>query len=345
MENWVVSRGGRRVNLATEIFHCLVHLTGRPRRASLENHMLDKMGHAVCRGTLAPTAHSHPDFDADNRGFGPLLHQKMQTTGQNLAGRGRRGRVGSSAAADHCWVYNGQGKKSEKSNSAVHTVSFRAFAGKYLPHCRNIYHKANIMTFPLIEPRLRRNLDRPLLLAMFLLMGLSIATVYFAKGFPAPAVRQGVYFIVGLVLMVYVAAQDYNKIARFANFLYWGNILVLIGVLFIPAVKGSSRWIPVPIPGMDLKLQPSEFVKVVIILTLSAYVVQMGGRIREFPYLLRSLAHIALPVGLIMKQPDLGTGLVVIAIWAGIVFLAGANWKHMVGPCACRFRCFLGHFG
>lgn len=188
------------------------------------------------------------------------------------------------------------------------------------------------MTFPLIEARLRRNLDQPLLLAVVLLFAISIATIYFAKGFPAPAIRQGVYFFIGIILMVYIAALDYSKIARFNNFLYAGNILVLLFVkLFVPEVKGASRWIPIPIPGMDFKLQPSEFVKIITILTLAAYLVQIGARIREFPFLIRSFLHIAAPVGLIMWQPDLGTGLVVVIIWAGMVFLAGADWRHLVG--------------
>jgi rod shape determining protein RodA len=165
------------------------------------------------------------------------------------------------------------------------------------------------------------------------LFGISITTIYFAKGGAAgPAIRQGAYFIIGILLMVYIAALDYSKIARFGNFLYAGNVIMLLFVkLFVPEVKGASRWIPIPIPGMDLKLQPSEFVKVIIILTLSAYVVHLGTRIREFPYLMRTLAHIIVPVGLIMWQPDLGTGLVVVVIWLGIVFLAGADWRHLVG--------------
>ncbi|MDX1933731.1 MAG: rod shape-determining protein RodA [Capsulimonadales bacterium] len=188
------------------------------------------------------------------------------------------------------------------------------------------------MTLPLIEPRLRRNLDRLLLLSMLLLFGISMSTIYFASGSPKTAIRQGVYFTIGLLLMGYVAAQDYGKLARFGNLFYWGNVLLLLVVkLFVPKINGAARWIPLPIPGMDVKLQPSEFVKIVIILTLSVYVVRIGTRIREFPYLLRTLAHIALPVGLIMWQPDLGTGLVVVVIWAGIVFLAGADWRHMIG--------------
>ncbi len=188
----------------------------------------------------------------------------------------------------------------------------------------------------LLEGRLFRNIDKTLLLAVLVLMAFSVTAVYaatFARGVGmGQAIRQGVYFAVGLGVCGLVASRDYTNLPRYVPYLYGANILLLLAVeVFSPEVKGAARWIPLPIPGMDFKLQPSEFAKILTIITLSCYVAQMETRIRQFPYLLLSLLHIAIPTLLIMKQPDLGTALVIIVIWLGIVFVAGAKWQHLAG--------------
>ena len=197
------------------------------------------------------------------------------------------------------------------------------------------------MTSPLIaslfEPRLRKQIDRVLLFCVFALMGISCVAIYYATasqpgGGLRYALRQGIFFLIGLGLLSVVAAQDAAKLTRYAPFLYWGNVVLLILVKFLsPKINGASRWIPLPIPGMDFKLQPSEFAKIILILTLAAYLVRFGPRIREFPNLIRSLLHVSLPVILIQLQPDLGTSLVLLAIWFGMVFLAGADWRQLGG--------------
>jgi rod shape determining protein RodA len=188
----------------------------------------------------------------------------------------------------------------------------------------------------LLDPRLRRNIDRTLLLSVAAIMAFSLLTIHYAtvlqSGTWMTVIRQGLYFGVGLGLMVLVATRDYNNVHRWTPVLYWGNLLLLFIVRFAGhEAKGAARWIKLPIPGMDFKLQPSEFAKICIILTLSVYVASLGPRIREFPTLLKTLVHVGIPMVLIMAQPDLGTSLVFLAIWVGVVFLAGADWRHLVG--------------
>lgn len=186
----------------------------------------------------------------------------------------------------------------------------------------------------LIEPRLRKNIDKTLLFAVAALMALSLLTIHNAtmsQGW-GQVVRQGFYFLVGIGLMAWAASKDYVRVTRYALLFYWANIILLLIVLkFSPDVKGASRWIRLPIPGVDFKLQPSEFAKIILILTLSSYVVQLGPKLRELPSLLKTLLHIGVPMVLIAKQPDLGTALVFLAVWTGIVFLGGADWRHLVG--------------
>ncbi len=188
---------------------------------------------------------------------------------------------------------------------------------------------------PRIEPHLRKNIDATLLWAVGLLMLSGLAAIHAAvwnrPGGTGILLRQGLYYLLGIVLMAYVASRDYRNVPRLAGFLYWGNLALLLIVLVVaPDTRGAARWIRLPIPGVDFKLQPSEFAKVVIILTLANYVVLLGPRIREPLSLLKTLLHVAVPMALIMKQPDLGTSLVFFAIWTGVVFLAGAKWQHLV---------------
>ena len=185
--------------------------------------------------------------------------------------------------------------------------------------------------FDLIEPRLRKNIDRVLLLCVGLLMVFSLAAIRFATfslaGSWGTVLRQGVYFVIGLALMIYVASRDYGNIRRFTTPLYLLNLVLLVLVLLAGhSAKGAARWIK--FPG-GFQFQPSEFAKVIIIVTLAVFVSSLGPRIREFGQLLKTLGYVLVPMALIMKQPDLGTSLVFAAIWGGMVFLAGADWRHL----------------
>jgi rod shape determining protein RodA len=95
---------------------------------------------------------------------------------------------------------------------------------------------------------------------------------------------------------------------------------------FGKTTKGAQRWIP--LPG-GFNLQPSEMAKLFVILSLAAWLASREEQIRSPQLVLKSLAYIGVPVLLIFKQPDLGTSLVVMAIWFGMMMLAGANLKHL----------------
>lgn len=195
----------------------------------------------------------------------------------------------------------------------------------------------------LIEPRHRKNIDWILVLAILLLMGISLLTIYSAMSgkYGSAAglqltLKQGLIYVSGLVLMGYIATRNYSTLQRGTVYFYWLTIFLLIVVLLIGKddgsgayTKGSARWIPLPFTD-NFKLQPSELAKLSLILTLGSLLTQLGPEIREFRALLKTLAYTGAPMLLILKQPDLGTGLVLAAIWLGMTALAGANWKHLV---------------
>lgn len=208
----------------------------------------------------------------------------------------------------------------------------------------------------LIEPRHRKNIDWVIVFCVVLLMCASVWTIYsaFAGHARIPeqahrvglgqATRQIIFDLLGLGIMAYIATRDYVGVQRQTTLLYWGNIALLLLVKVIghqdvdgALTKGSARWIPL---GMGFKLQPSELAKICIILTLATFLTRVGPRIKELPVFLQSLLHIAPPMLLIKMQPDLGTALVVAAIWLGMVFLAGADWKHLTAVCLAGLALF-----
>lgn len=140
--------------------------------------------------------------------------------------------------------------------------------------------------------------------------------------------------IVGVVLGVAAAAAlaqaDYEALLkRYARYLYPLNIFLLLVVLSHfggHAAKGASRWIKLG----PFELQPSEFAKIILITTLALFLAQHEQTITEWRTLGKSLLHIGVPMLLIARQPDLGTALVLLAIWFGMTLIAGARPLHLL---------------
>ena len=97
--------------------------------------------------------------------------------------------------------------------------------------------------------------------------------------------------------------------------------------IFGSEVKGAQSWIKTPVGS----IQPSEFSKILLILTFAHYLVLKQGQLNTIIDLIPSFVFVGVPLLLILKQPDLGTALVVIAIMVGMLFVAGANRKILLG--------------
>ena len=180
----------------------------------------------------------------------------------------------------------------------------------------------------MIDARLRKNIDFPLILVTFVVAALGIVTLYSVSrdGSTRYYQKQAMFFIVGLVVMAVMATTDYTRLPRLVKALYFTNItLLLIVMKFVPKIKGAQRWIPVG----NFQFQPSEFAKLIMIVCLAVYLQRRLETIHQIPTLLGSLAYMCVPMLLIFKQPDLGTALVMLAIWFGMTFMAGASVKHL----------------
>jgi rod shape determining protein RodA len=181
----------------------------------------------------------------------------------------------------------------------------------------------------MLDTRIRKNLEWPLLVVTYLLAVIGVLIVFsVTHGDPtAYYKKQLVWLVLGSAGLATTALLDYHRFVRFARHLYMLNVALLLLVLkFAPPVKGAGRWIKIA----GFPFQPSEFAKLFVIITLAIFLAQRQETIQEGKTLLLSFLYVAVPVALIFKQPDLGTSLVLIAIWFGMVYMAGAKLKHLV---------------
>jgi rod shape determining protein RodA len=138
-------------------------------------------------------------------------------------------------------------------------------------------------------------------------------------------VRQLVYAIVGIALMLLLARFDYSRLREMKLGIYTAMIaLVLLVFAVAGATRGSKRWIELPF----FRLQPSELGKVLLIVALAAFTVDRMRRLGERETTSRLLLLAILPATLVVLQPDLGSGMVYMAIAAAILFVAGTKWTH-----------------
>jgi rod shape determining protein RodA len=158
------------------------------------------------------------------------------------------------------------------------------------------------------------------------LAGVGYAALYSAAGGSADpyASRQLIRFVVGLALMLCIALVDIRFIARLAWPIYAAGIGLLVLVMRFGHVgKGAQRWIDLA----GIQWQPSEFMKLALILALAAWFRRASWERMGNPlFLIPPTIAVLIPVGLILKEPNLGTA-VITGIVGGTVFLgAGLRW-------------------
>ncbi|MGH8574943.1 MAG: FtsW/RodA/SpoVE family cell cycle protein, partial [Gammaproteobacteria bacterium] len=179
-------------------------------------------------------------------------------------------------------------------------------------------------------PRFIR-IDVLLLLAVLGLVACSLYTIGTATrddigGSPYYfVIRQAAYVGVGLILMVLISRFDYSRLREWRAGLYGLMIASILVVYALGSVsRGSKRSIELPF----FQLQTSELAKVLLILTLSAFLVdrirQLGDRETTSRITLMAL----IPAMLVIAQPDLGSGVVYISIALATLFVAGTKWTH-----------------
>ncbi len=133
--------------------------------------------------------------------------------------------------------------------------------------------------------------------------------------------------LIALVVIFVVAQLPPQRLMELAVPLYTVGVVLLIAVaIFGITKKGARRWI-----NLGVIIQPSEILKIATPLMLAWWFQKREGQLRPLDFLVAGLL-LAVPTGLIMKQPDLGTALLVMAAGLSVIFFAGLSWKLIVPP-------------
>jgi rod shape determining protein RodA len=177
--------------------------------------------------------------------------------------------------------------------------------------------------------RFFRDFDWVLLGMVLLLSVISVLEIYSATlhtKFVGFHKSQMVYLSMGLVLMFVMARVSYQWLLEFAYWAYGVSIAALLAVLLVGTkVLGARRWIK--LPG-GIHFQPSEWVKLVLILAVARYFWSLAGRKLTYKDILKAFALVGVPMLLVLKQPDLGTALTYSPILICGLLLGGLRWRQ-----------------
>ena len=138
-------------------------------------------------------------------------------------------------------------------------------------------------------------------------------------------IKQLIGAVLGSIVMIVVSRIDYRLWGRLAPYFYGITVILLVAVLFSHAVLGAQRWIPLG----PIQLQPSELAKLALIISLSRFLSKQYDRLSSWRYLAVSLLYLAVPMALVLRQPDLGTALVLGFTWLTMILVSRISKKQL----------------
>ncbi|AWF82498.1 rod shape-determining protein RodA [Microbulbifer sp. A4B17] len=176
----------------------------------------------------------------------------------------------------------------------------------------------------------RLHIDIPLLVLLLVLAAVGLGVLYSASGGDMNYVRrQSIFMCVAFVGMFIVAQIPLDFYRRWSPWAYLAGCALLVGVLFFGTkAMGAQRWLEIG----GFRFQPSEVMKLGVPMAVAAYLHQRRLP-PSLPTVVGALAIVAIPAALIVRQPDLGTSILIAASGLFALYLAGLSWK-MIGAAA-----------
>jgi rod shape determining protein RodA len=173
-----------------------------------------------------------------------------------------------------------------------------------------------------------RGFDGPLALAVFILACLGLLTMYSSGHDHGNQFElHGRNMLIAGAILFVVAQIPPQRLASLAVPLYVAGVALLVAVaVFGITKKGARRWV-----NVGVVIQPSEILKIAMPLMLAWWFQKREGRLQPLDFAVAGVLLVA-PVGLIMKQPDLGTALLILAAGLAVIFFAGLPWKLIIPP-------------
>lgn len=183
--------------------------------------------------------------------------------------------------------------------------------------------------------RFLKRLDYPLLFATLAIIIYSLIIISSATHINNPTEerfyfvqRQGIFALINIGLAAFFLQFDYRGIQQYGQKLYIFNLVMLVAVMaFGTTALGAQRWLALG----PIMIQPSEFSKLIVIICMAAMLESRMGTLNSLRDLLPIAVYIGIPFVLVLKQPDLGTSLVFMAIFFGMVIACGIRWRILIG--------------
>lgn len=172
------------------------------------------------------------------------------------------------------------------------------------------------------------HLDAWMLFFLFVLCCFGLFVLYSASGQDVGYVmRQAIRIGAGFVVLIILAQFSPRILIRWAPWVYAAGLVLLLMVMFFGVgAKGAQRWIALP----GFRFQPSEVMKLILPLMIACYLASRSLP-PSFKHSLISLVLIGMPTVLIMKQPDLGTSLLIAASGVFVLLFSGIRWRYILG--------------
>jgi rod shape determining protein RodA len=187
-----------------------------------------------------------------------------------------------------------------------------------------------------------RDFDWPLLLLILAMCGVSLLEVYSTTvhtRFSSFESKQLMFIGAGLAGMFVLAKIDYHRLLDLSPWAYGIFVISLVAVKLVGhKALGARRWIAIG----PVQFQPSEWVKLVLILVVARYFSNLGGRNLTWNEIFKALAMVGLPMLLVLVQPDLGTTLTYAPILAAGLFLGGISLRQAAILVTCAAALIVG---
>lgn len=181
--------------------------------------------------------------------------------------------------------------------------------------------------------KLFKSVDYITLAIVLVLFLIGMTALYSANGGGSGDIsevwKQGLWFGLGIILVVALIAIDYNIFEKFWIPLYIAIVILLVLVLFTEPINGARSWFDLGF----MSIQPSEFAKIVLIITMARIIDMFKKKevLNKPQYILLIFLIIAIPTVLIIRQPDYGTAMVLLVAMAAMLFAGGIKWRYIIG--------------
>lgn len=178
-----------------------------------------------------------------------------------------------------------------------------------------------------------KKLDWILIVTVFLLVAIGLLSIYsssLAKGDFLNLKKQIIFLIISFFLMIFFSFFDWRIFRENPSlilFLYFFCLISLIGLFFFaPEIKGAKGWYKLG----PISIDPIEFTKIILIILLAKYFSMRHVEMYRIGHILISGLYLIIPAILIFFQPDLGSVLILVILWVGILIISGIKIRHFL---------------